>query len=357
MPDQQYYQQHRERLLAATRAWKAANPDRARKHNREHMRRAQIRRKALEGRRANGRAWYAAHREQERERARQFRREHPEKVREYQARYRQRHPERVAEQSRRATRAWRDRNQDAVREKQRVTATQRREADPDAYSRWYQANLERERERGREASRLRSRLKKLGLPPRRIQRVYAADRRANAKASEAFFTRQRSHTERSRIRRELDAPSYSPPAKYAALDARSRIIADRRDLRTAASELQAELRAARARDLARVVLPAIRERIERRDGARLMAEVQMDSIARLQRGAPAYDVDAELRRRIDKQAAEQVAKAGGLDRTHSRVSRASFPDPATARPAVPPRTRQSHRSLTAGPGRSPGAER
>ena len=47
---------------------------------------------------------------------------------------------------------------------------------PDAFKHWYQANLEQQR--------ARRRLKKLGLRPRRIQRVYASDRRANDRAGE-----------------------------------------------------------------------------------------------------------------------------------------------------------------------------
>jgi hypothetical protein len=237
MKDRRYYRENRERLLAQTRAWKAANPDRVRQHKREHYRRVQARKKMAELRRERGRAWYAEHREQERERARTFRREHPEKVREYQARFRERHPERAAEQARRATEKWRDTNASQVRQTQRAAAEQRRANDPDAFRRWYQANLEKQRERGREASRLRSRLKKLGLPPRRVQRVYAEGRRANDRASDAFFTRRRDAEELQRLRREGATVFQRPTAaQVAVIQARQRIMSSE-ELRAAGEHL------------------------------------------------------------------------------------------------------------------------
>uniref|UniRef100_UPI001C304736 hypothetical protein n=1 Tax=Streptomyces sp. GbtcB7 TaxID=2824752 RepID=UPI001C304736 len=68
--------------------------------------------------------------------------------------------------------------------------------------RWYQQNLERERARTREAAQLRRRLTKLGLPPRKTHKTYAADRRKNAAEADAFFSRPRKKPEQARLRSE-----------------------------------------------------------------------------------------------------------------------------------------------------------
>lgn len=336
MPERQYYREHRERLLAETRAWKEANPDRARLHNREYMRRAAVRRRALEKRRERGRAWYAEHRQQERERARRFREEHPEKVREYRARFRERHPERAAEQGRRATQKWRDGRADAVRAKQRAVAERRREEDPDAFRRWYQANLEKQRERGREASRLRSRLKKLGLPPKRIQRVYANDRRENERVGEEFFGRRRTKPEIASLHQEAQRKFRRPPAaQLAVLQARQRIMnMSREELHEAGQQLQDQLRAAKTRDLARTFFPDVATRIALKHAARLRREIEQDSIARRLRGGEPYDVDGELKRRIRQAAAEQVIALASRSNDEDQMRRlvaASYPRKATPR--------------------------
>jgi len=334
MTDRRYYRENRERLLAASRAWKEANPDRARAHNRESMRRAEVRRKALERRRERGREWYADHRDQQRARARQFRQEHPEKVREYQARFRERHPERAAEQGRRATQKWRDSRADVVREKQRTTAAERRSDDPDAFKRWYQANLEQQRERGREAARLRSRLKKLGLPPRRIQRVYANDRRANDRASDEFFAREHAAADVARLRSEGE---YRRPtaAQLAVIQARQRVMSQS-ELRIAGQHLQDRLRAAKARELARAFFPQVHGYVASTHGSRIRQQVEQDSIARQVRGVEPYDVDDELRRRVRQEAGERVvaiAKRSVDEEQMRRLVNASFPTSPRRRPA------------------------
>lgn len=320
MPSRRYYREHRDRLLEQTRAWKDANPDRSRALNRESDRRVRVRRQRAERRRAQGRAWYAEHREQERERARVFRRDHPEKIREYKDRFRQRHPERAAAQSRRSTEKWRDKNADAVREAQRVAAGQRREDNPELNRDYYRDNLEKERARGREASRRRSRLKQLGLPPRRIQRVYANDRRANDRAAEAFFTRPRGSAELGRLRHEQEMPFSLPTAAQRAVIAARQRIMSREDLRIAGEHLQERLRAAKARDLTQARLAEVIAHVAERQGARLREEVSMDSVARQLRGGDPYDVEAELQRRIRQQAVERI----DAEQTR-RLRSASFP--------------------------------
>lgn len=342
-----YYAKYRDRQLDSVRQWKRENPERARQLNRDSMRRQALRRKAVEARRAAGRAWYAEHREEERARARQFRRDHPEKVREYQRRFRERHPERAAEQARRGSERWRDRHAETVRAKQRSTAAERRADDPDDFRRWYQSNIERERARGREASRLRSRLKKLGLPPRKIRRVYAEERRANVAAGDSFFSRRRSAAEK----RQLGNESFDVmPAPHYALDARARYIERMRarpmsadELRTSAERVQAQLRVARLRERASELLPgAVRQVEESSAAARVRNEVRMDAVARRLRGGPALDEAAEVSRRVHAEAvarvANQIAQSkresgsrGGSDADQvARLLRASFPHPAGA---------------------------
>lgn len=347
MPDRRYYLEHRAQQLAASRAWKQANPERARAHNRESMRRAAVRKKAIQRRRERGRAWYAEYREQERARARRFRQEHPDKVREYQARFRERHPERAAEQGRRASQKWRDGKADTVRAKQRVAATERRGEDPDAFRRWYQANLEQQRDRGREASRRRSRLKMLALPPRRIQRVYANDRRANERAGDEFFARRRTVADVARLRTEVMRSFRWPTAAQLArqrgvLRARQRVMSQD-ELRIAGQQLQDRLCAAKARNLARAFFPEAAAYVARAHGDRLRRQIEMDSIARRMRGAEPYDVDKELQRRVRQEAGERVmaiAKRSLDEEQMKRLVNASFPTTprrgtAAVKPAQP----------------------
>lgn len=340
MPFRRYYFDHREQQLAASRAWKQANPERARAHNRESMRRAAVRKKAIQRRRERGRAWYAEHRDQERARARRFRQEHPDKVREYQARFRERHPERAAEQGRRASQKWRDGKADTVRAMQRVAAAERREEDPDAFRRWYQANLEQQRERGRDASRRRSRLKKLGLPPRRIQRVYANDRRANERAGDEFFGVRRTAADVARLRAEVMSSFRWPTAAQLArhrmvLQARQRVMSQD-ELRVAGQQLQDRLRAAKARDLARAFFPEVAAHVARTHSDRLRREIEMDSIARRVRGTEPYDVEEELQRRVHQNAGARViaiAKRSVDEEQMKRLVKASFPTAPRRRPA------------------------
>lgn len=286
-----YYAEHRDEQLTASRVWKAANPDRAREHNRVSMRRAYQRRKAAERRRQAARERYAANRDRERERSRQYRINNPDRMREYKQRFRERHPERVAEQNRRSNRAWRDRNADRLRETNKDRATVRRQEDPDAYRRWYAANREQQRARGREASRLRSRLKKLGLPPRRIHRVYAADKRANAAAADAFFTRPPART--GPVITGGDPAALHPER----LDARRRVM----------EKMTAGYAKRRAADAALLRLPGHVETHRARHGVRVREEVRMDSIARQLRGKPPLDIDNETDRRIWRTVASEHA--------------------------------------------------
>ena len=233
----------------------------------------------------------------------------------------------MAEQSRRASQAWRDRNASEQREKNRVAAAGKRAADPDKFRSWYQANLERERARSRDAARLRARLKALGLPPRKITRVYASDRRANDAAADKFFSQRRTAAHLAAVRQQ-PFPGQEP--------------------RTTAREKMKPAPQAELADWVRrsALARAARSPQERREmlhtylqkhGARLRDEVTLDSRARVARGAAPLDVKKEMSSRA---AAElSAAESARLTRVVNRAL-ASYGLPASAavqgkRPATP----------------------
>ncbi|SBS71900.1 hypothetical protein [uncultured Microbacterium sp.] len=320
-----YREQNHDRLADAVRKWKDANRDRARLHNRESMRRAAERKAAAEQRRARGRAWYAQHRAQERARSRAFRRDHPERVREYRRRYIDRHPDRAATAARQASQAWRDRNPDATRRQQRDAARKRRDDDPDGYRRWYRQNLERQRARGREASRLRTRLKQLGLPPRQIHHVYANEKRANDTRADNFFTTRRNAAQKQALRHELDPLAHT---RVAILSARDRITGTAPE--ASSSELERESALKREWQAWLHALPTLIGGYENRHRARIAEEVRMDSVARTTFGRAPYDLPAETARRLRadafRHAAAHLVPTGDRDklaRLHRLVYAAS----------------------------------
>lgn len=333
----------KERNPEYQRAWRLANPEKHRAYSRATQQRASRRKRRNE----KARQKYSENPEPHRERGRRFRREHPEKVAEYQRRFRERHPERAAEQARRGTRNWRDRNAEAVREKSRNDAAQRREADPDKFRAWYQANLERERARSREASRLRSRLKALGLPPRSIGKVYANEKRAHAVEADQFFQRRRTAGDVARVREELK------PAR-AILDP-----AWRSDAKARFEPTPTHLLAAWARDSA--LAKARRTPEERRamfagylakHGDQLRQDATLDSRARVLRGAPPLDVEREIKQRAAD--ALNQAERARLERIVARtmssfgvpasdtVRRAQAP--AATQPPVPTQSRSTRQN-------------
>jgi len=348
-----YREKNSEYLAERARAWRQENLERAREHNRGSERRRKARLRQKQARNARARERYPEIRDQQVERGRRFRQEHPDKVREYQRRYKERHPERYRANAAATAQRYRDAHADEIRERQRLAAAERRRANPDAYKEQYARNIEQQRERGRNASRLRSRLKALDLPPRHIHRTYAADKRAHTAAADEFFRRQRSLDVRAVITIEASHPD--------ALDVPDRVDTRRRQLlrgspsiptvervrRTARDpeyrqrfrDLQearhAEtIRARRARDLQRVkesheaarqkildAQPAIFERHRGRRQAQIREEVRMDSIARAQRGLPPYDLDRETQERVNAEVSEILRRRLGevRDRTLRRV--------------------------------------
>lgn len=316
-----------ERARLSRQRWKEANPDYARQwreanadKHRAYSRATARRRKAKDRRNAVARKKYRENPEPERERGRRFRREHPEKVAEYARRYREKNPEKHAEQSRRATEKWRDRNADKQREKQRIGAAEKRAADPDKFRAWYQANLERERARSREAAQLRSRLKALGLPPRKITRVYANDRRANVAAADLFFSERRSPDVVHALQRE---PKAGASAAVARQNAREKFEPTPPHLLAEWARDSALARARLSRDEYRAMYAKYLER----HAPRLRDEASMDSRARQARGGAPLDVEKEVRARAAQElsAAENARLAQVVKR-----ATASFGVPASA---------------------------
>lgn len=291
---------NREYRAQKKREWNEANPDRRRELNRLSMGRQAERARRRNAKNAKARIWHAENREQERSRSAAFRRERPEKVRQYQRTYKERHPERYRANAAEARRRYVDKNAEAVREKGRLAAARHREANPEALRERYNNNLEAERARSREVARRRRRLEKLGLPPRRIQRVYAGDRRANSAAADEFFARVRSVKERGRIAADLPYEASNIPASVGQArrtyfnapdpmpEVSPRILALNR-LKVQMDRQTQEVLQGRPR-----LLDTQRHRHE----ARLREEIRMDSIARQLRGRPPLKAGIELEQRL-----------------------------------------------------------
>ena len=291
---------NREYRAQKKREWNEANPDRRRELNRLSMRRQAVHARRRKTKNAKARVWYAENREQARARSAAFRQEHPETVRQYQRTYKERHPERYRANAAEARRRYVDKNAETVREKGRLAAARHREANPEALRERYNNNLEAERARSRKVARRRRRLEKLGLPPRRIQRVYAGDRRANAAAADEFFARVRSVKERGRIAADLPYEASNIPASVGQArrayfnapdpmpEVSPRILALNR-LKVQMDRQTQEVLQERPR-----LLDTHRHRHE----ARIREEIRMDSIARQLRGRPPLEAGIELERRL-----------------------------------------------------------
>ncbi len=257
----------------------------------------------LDEKRASRRAWYRENAAAERARHRRFRTEYPDRVREYQRRYREKDPARARAASRRTTSAWRDRNAAAARAAGREQAARRRAADPDLNRRYYHSNIEAERARSRDNARLRRRLEALGLPPRRIQRVFADERRANDTAATEFFTRPRAARERQDLELERSATPY---ARLAKAESRRRLRGEHIDP-TELEHLRAAGRADARRRVWVAVLPDLVRTFIQRNHARIREEIRLDDVARRISGKPDRDAATELARRIRTEAFAAVA--------------------------------------------------
>ncbi|MEU1970777.1 hypothetical protein ABZ477_03905 [Microbacterium sp. NPDC019599] len=202
--NRQYRQAHPERHAAATRRWKEANPERVREMNRrwkrenrersrelnrESMRRSAARKRRLadKRRRANeaSRRWKEAHPEHVRTYHREWQAANRDKVNEYCRRYHAKHREELnaratawrdsePDKMKRARKAWADRNKERTAEIQRT-----RRSDPVKYRADLDANSA--------AKRLARRLERAGLPPKRLHRTAARERRSNSRAADGYF--------------------------------------------------------------------------------------------------------------------------------------------------------------------------
>ena len=225
-----------ERQAAQRQAWNDAHPTYYadyRERNREHIRETNSER---ERQRTQRERVEKERRQKAIERAKAWAREHPEERQQARERYKQKHPETYQQ----AQREYYYRNRDAIAERRRA----REVADPEKankarrravararvagrVSEWAPSPSQSEtyRERENEARRLSRRRARAGLPDRRLNRVLAAERRHNAAAADAFFTRPRSREEIARIR-EQDTPT--PPELVHAMQRQSE---DRRAVR------------------------------------------------------------------------------------------------------------------------------
>jgi len=242
-----YRETHADEVRERNRRWKSEHPEkikeyrdrfranhleRIRKENRERerARTAKARRAAAaaERRRVKGRARYAAdpktHRDYQRERRRAQRAADPEGYR---------------EAKKQRNKRWRDSHKDEQNAKLRAKHRDNPEIKRAAAERYYAEHGDEVRERRRayywanrekqlEKQRLwrarEKRRRELGLPPRRLHRVTASERAANASAADEFFTRARTPEEVKAIRREPKT-SARELARWHRSSARARLAA------------------------------------------------------------------------------------------------------------------------------------
>jgi hypothetical protein len=180
---------HPERVREMNRRWRQEHLDRARQQNRDSARRtaARKRREAETRRKARERAkrWREEHPDRVRTYQRRWIEENRGKVREYYNRYYATHRDEVSaraaarrdanpDPTKRASKEWAERNKDRRAELQR-----NRRSNPEIYQTELEANAA--------ARRLKRRLARAGLPPKRIHPTSAAERRANEREATAYF--------------------------------------------------------------------------------------------------------------------------------------------------------------------------
>jgi hypothetical protein len=203
--NRRYRESHAEQIAANRRRWLAANREHVRETKRvwrvEHLDRSRQLNRESARRVADRAEREAAHRARARVRAKSWREDHPDEVRAYQARwveqnrekvrgyyndYYRNHSEEVSaraaarrdadpEPMKQARKAWAARNKERLAELQRE-----RRSDPDVYDAQLEANAA--------ARRLKRRLVNTGLPPKQLHPVSAAERRAHARETTAYFS-------------------------------------------------------------------------------------------------------------------------------------------------------------------------
>lgn len=210
-----YRAEHADQIDAYRRRWREQNLEQARTANREYMRRKAAEARTAEERRVKKAAYSREryHADVEASRA---------KARDRNAQRRAADPDGYREQRRTQKQAWRDRNRDQInaslREKNRIDpakkqiAAQRyyqRHADERrAYSRRYHQEhreellVKQRRWREREQRRIA-----VGLPVQRLHRLTPTERRDNARAADAFFSRPLT----PQLLEQIDAELRTPP--------------------------------------------------------------------------------------------------------------------------------------------------
>lgn len=284
--------------------WRERNPERAREQNRQSAHRSSLRKAKREAALAKQRAHYAANRDHILAQKRRWNEAHPEKDREYRQRWKQRHPERAAESDRRSSQKYWDNNADRQRARSRARHQERYAQDPDYYRRSYQKNIEQRRAYARETNRLRSRLNKLGLPPRIRHHVPAEQKRANDAAADAFFARRRNQQQKDALMLERAA---APHTRLARLEAR-RDAGLTPPTREEIAHVESINKRALERDVWSGAIPNLVRAFVRQHRDRISEEIRLDSVARQYSGKPAYDPRAELLRRMRIEGFAHVAR-------------------------------------------------
>lgn len=209
-----YRAEHADEIAAYRRRWREQNLEQARAANRDHMRRKAAEARTAEERRVRKAAYSREryHADVEASRA---------KARERNAQRRAADPEGYRDRRRRQKQAWRDRNRDQInarlREKNRIDPSKKKSA----AERYYQRHAEERRTYSRQyhqehreevlvkQRRWRQREQRriaVGLPVQRLHRLTPAERRDNARAADAFFSRPLTHQLREQLEAELRTP-------------------------------------------------------------------------------------------------------------------------------------------------------
>lgn len=224
--NRRYRESHADELREKNRRWRAEHPEKLKEYRaryraehleqlrrtnreRERARLAKARKAAAEAerRRVKGRERYAAdpeaHREYQRERRKAQRAADPVGYR---------------EAKKQRNKRWRDSHRDEQNAKLRAKHRDNPEAKRAAAERYYAehgaevrerrrayywANREQQLEKQRRWRAREKRRREVGLPPRRLHRVTAAERAANVDAADEFFARKRTREDVKRMRREL----------------------------------------------------------------------------------------------------------------------------------------------------------
>ena len=219
-----YRERHADELREQSRQWKAAHPEKVKeygvRYRAAHL--EQIRtsnRESARVKRAADRKSVASakrRREKGRERYAADPKAHREYQRKRRAAQRAADPEGYRKAKKQRTKRWRDSHRDEqnakLRAKHRDNPEVKRAAAERYYAEhgdevrerrraYYWANREKQLETQRRWRAREKRRREAGLPPRRLHRVTAAERSANAKEAEEFFSRARTREEVKQMRR------------------------------------------------------------------------------------------------------------------------------------------------------------